>query len=206
MVRLMKLVAGAMAVCGVVAGVSCSKNTDFVGKWTAVAPSDITTDMTGATQASSQMTITFADGMDKADGSVGIVNDFDITRQAKRLCGSIVYVNVKGSATADGTWTYDVDDDDDLLLSFDPKSVKINIDPSAVTFTEAVPDDMAASVADSIRTAAAETCRGEMMRAMSKQLARFTVINDVEVSKDHRTMKFEVNAPEQDLHFRNADL
>lgn len=163
------------ALCGASVLTSCSQqSTPFLGKWIAGNPENVTGLLPDSKSATATTELTFEKSPESADGVLTLTSKYDID-----ATGGNNGVD-RFSATADvkGTWAYDVDDDDDLLLSFDMNTLKVASQDS--TYTEAVE------------------------RAFRSQLARYSVVSDIEVSKDGRTMTLEIHSPEMKMHFRSA--
>lgn len=193
MKKILSIVAALSAFAAVFALASCSKETPFIGRWAATAPVDITAQIDGASNASSQLTVDFADNLQKDGGAVTISSVVSISRMAEPVA-----FQLKALATVDGEWTYDVDDQDDLLLNLRLSDLKVDISPDDVTLA-AMPDATPQQT-DSIKLAVIDRCRHEIMRALSSDLARFSVVSDVEV-KNGRQMEFEIESPETTLRF-----
>lgn len=188
--------------------VSCSGETPFVGDWTALTPTDVTSRIAGASEASSLMTISFFDSARKSDGDVELTANVAVTRPVEGFVvadGSPCEVSVVSTTKVSGTWSYDVDDQDDLLLALNVAKVDVDVAPDAVTFPDGMPYDVAPAQVDSIRRQAAAWCRREVARYVASDIARYTVIKDVEVSKDGSVLAFEIENPDADLRFRRLD-
>lgn len=168
-----------------------------------MAPADLTTDISGAQQASATTTIDFIEGDQLNTGFVGISDKFVIVKQGS--ADSIPYeVTAKGTALVKGTWTYDIDDDDDLLLDLDYSSIKVTLPVTSVSISGKGKTALTAAQTDSIKNYEADLCASQITLAMTKRLHRFSVISDIETSKDKSTLGFEIHSPETDLRFRNV--
>lgn len=201
------LLSGLISAAAVIGITGCSQQTPFIGSWKAISPADITASVPGAERATSELTFTFSDGTDKTGGKVALTNVFvvDRTLQFSDSIGTPVKVSVNGVANVDGTWTFDIDDDDDLLVNYDLSSLKVDVDKNGVQFDRAIPS-LSEVQLDSLRVSVAESCKAEMQRVVASELTRYSVIDDVEVSKDRKVLGFEVKSPKQDLRFNNVDL
>ncbi|MDO4320553.1 MAG: hypothetical protein Q4C34_08260 [Bacteroidales bacterium] len=186
------LLSAAVAVGALAAVTACSSGAEFAGSWSSMAPSDITAKIPGAADATSLLVIDFADGSDA--GFVSVTSNFTVTKL--RDGGK---VDAKGKAVIDGKWTYDVDDADDVLLDLNYSTLKVSVDD--VTVSDSPAARLTKAEIDSVKAAVAESCRHEMSVAMSSEMRRFSVIKDIEVSKDRRTLSFEIESPETDLRF-----
>ena len=188
--------------------VSCSDEAPFVGSWTALSPADVTSGIAGASSASSLMTISFLDSSRKSDGEVELTANVAVTRPVEGFLaadGSPCEVSVASTTKVSGTWSYDVDDQDDLLLALNVANVDVGVKPDAVTFPGGTPHDVTPAQVDSIRQQAAAWCRREVARYVASDIARYTVIQDIEVSKDGSVLAFEIENPDADMRFRRLD-
>lgn len=98
--------------------------------------------------------------------------DYEVTMPSDSIAEGISY---KVTASIDGTWTRDTDDDDDYLLAFDKNSLSV------------------------AGTDAPEL--GPVTDAFMNSLQQYTMIEDVEVSKDGTHLTFETKSPEVKYHF-----
>lgn len=191
------LMAAGALVCASLA--SCSSDPGFIGSWKSNASVDMTSQIPGASAARYVNGITFNEGADGADGKVMLSSDFDITKIVTSAPGAFYEVNVKGTATVAGTWSVDVDDVDDLLLAMDYNNVKVDIAPADVTVTGPMTKEFTKAQMDSISTSAAAACRMEAGIVIGADFARYAVIEDMEVSKDKKSIEFEIGRPETEI-------
>lgn len=177
--------------CVLAGMVSCSSAPEFLGSWTSVTPEDLTDRMPSASMASTVVTMEFAEGMTKDGGTVAVTYDVDALRPMVTDSKSTVPsdVDLKAVVTVNGIWTYDVDDDDDLLIKFDMETMNISTDSNT-----------------SLTPEMAERWKHEVKRTVSADLSRFTVVDDVEVSHNGQVMSLEVHSPEAKLKFRKSDM
>lgn len=176
----MKKISMYMMMAGLVLGLaSCesTKNENPEGRWTSPAPKSVTESVVGATSATEILTFDFATPVNGAPGVVTLTGDYDITMpKATETTDSVAApTSYKVTATIKGTWMQSVDDKDEYLLTFDRNSLSV----SGVDAPEL----------------------GPVTDVFLKQLPAFTAIEDVEVSKDGQSMKFETKNPDVDYHF-----
>lgn len=154
---------------------SCSDKTENPeGKWTSAAPQSVTEKIAGATSATETLTFNFAQAASgEATAPLTLTAVYDVTVPASAN-DSTASASYQATATINGTWTRDVDEQDDFVLTFDRNSLN-------VTATDA-PE------------------LGPVTDAFLGSLARFTSIEDVEVSKDGKHLKFETDNP--DMKYR----
>lgn len=203
MKKIKGLAGGACVALCAVAFMSCARDNAFVGEWKATAPVDMAPRVPGAAAATVQPVITFADGGDRSGGNVTITGDIDVLRDVMPTGqDGTVRVSGKGSFTVSGHWSYDVDDHDDLLLDLDYGSLAVRFDKAGIELSGpgavAMKDDMR----DAFAATEAVSMSQEIKVVLGSELARYSVIKDVEVGKDRTTLSFEIESPEQDLRFR----
>lgn len=185
--------------------VSCNKSDEFVGTWQMVNPSDITAQIPAAANATSLQTITF-EPSENGSGEVFFSSLIDVTQavDATPELVSPYEVSVAATATIKGTWTYYGNDRDDLLISFDRNTLNVNVDPSGVTFRQNTLTNQQLPVTDSITTATANLWKQQITSALQKEFTRYQKIDDIKVKNNNglKTLKFEIENPEQDLYFK----
>ncbi len=205
MSKLSTITLSALAVGAAASFTYCSNQAKFIGAWTAVNPTNITDRMPGATMATSLLKIDFVDNLQKTGGAVTLNSDINVTRtiDADSLSQGQPYeVKFAATASVDGTWSYDIDDDDDVLLALDLAKLKIDLDGSKVTFTQPAATVVPQAHLDSLATKYIDTWKRDLTGAVSSDLARYTVIDDIELSRDGNMMTFEIESPETKLHFK----
>ncbi len=186
----------------------CSKQAKFIGAWTEVNPSNITVQLPGASSATSRVTIDFIDNLQKTGGAVSLQSDINVTRtiEADSLSQGQPYeVKIAAKASVDGTWSYDVDDDDDVLLALDLSKLKVDIDRDRISFTRPAATVVPQAHLDSLALQYIDTWKRDLTGVVSEDLARYTVIDDIELSRDGNMMTFEVQSPEAKLHFKRDE-
>lgn len=172
------LIAAAVA-AGALTVTSCSEKTDFTGEWVKGTPANVTDAFQPSKLATSTTKIMFERNPSSTDGNVTLTADYDITPAASDTTAQTA---VKGTATVFGTWSFDVDDENDLLLSYDMSTVSV-------------------SMADSTASA----YKDQVSQAFMRELTQYSVLEDVEVSKDGKTMTVELQSPERKVVFRKTN-
>ncbi len=183
----------------------CSNHAKFIGTWTAINPVNITAQIPGASSASSLVTIDFIDNLQKNGGAVNLQSVINVTRSidADSLSAGQPYeVKLEAKASVDGTWHYDIDDDDDLLLALDLSKLNVDIDPGKITFTQPAATVVPQVHLDSLALKYVDTWKRDLTGVIADDLSRYTVIEDIEVSKEGDMLSFETQSPEAKLHFR----
>lgn len=176
-----------VALIGASALASCSNGDQFVGNWQASAPADITNEIVSATSATSLVSIDFTDREQTAGGRVVLSSKYDIV--ATSSDGMETFLTA--AASVNGDWNYDVDDDDDLLLTFDYSTLYVVVNPQDISFRNAGEQQV-----DSLMQAAVATWKNEIERSFRNTMTRYAVVEDVEVAKDRNVMSLEISSPE----------
>lgn len=151
-----------------------SKNDDPTGAWASAAPEKVTDSIEGATSATQTLAFDFNAPVGDAAGQLTYTADYDVT--VPFVTDSAT--NKKSyqvTASIKGTWTQSTDDKDDYLLTFDKNTLSIS------------------------GTDAPEL--GPVTDVFLNSLAKFTTIEDVEVTKDGSHMTFETEHPDVKYHF-----
>lgn len=184
---------------------SCERKADFIGQWTAENPQDITASVPSASRATSVVTINFTlNDSEKGGrgGSVLLTGEVSASQpvEPNESFDQGYEVNIAATGSLAGTWRYEDDDDDDLILSLDPSSLVVDIDDNGVTFTQNLLTGAQQPMIDSLTQATAEQWKVELTRALSKEFSRYTKLDYVEVNKDG-VLSFEISNPEVKLYF-----
>lgn len=192
-----RIISTAVAVSCLSLAACTSKSQDFIGDWKSIAPINVASDIYGADSATEEISLSFEVPSPGSDGITSIKGNFNVVRPVP--CDSVnsspVKVSFSASASCSGTWTYDVDDADDLLMLYDYNTISVEIENSGITV----------SGADSIPAHKLEAFKSDWKREVENSfrstLTRFSVIEDVEVDKNKSRMKLEINNPKAKLRF-----
>ena len=160
---------------------ACSGEQKFIGEWKSNNPENVMLIQHSGNVASAVTTIEFKRGPKNSDGDVVFSTVYEIS-----LPDSVGNpVSITGNCRADGKWELDVDDDDDLLMSYDYSSIKI---------------DMAG---DSLMSA---RVRPDVERIFRDNLTLYSVAEDVEVNRDKTILSMEVGSPDKKVYFKRVGL
>lgn len=123
-------------------------------------------------------------------GSVVIVGMISASTQVVADAGLVEPLSLTATAksTISGTWT--VIDDDEIALSLNPQSLKIDVDPSTLVVEGNVLTGSDTPKIDSIRPSVAVTIGASMKRALENRYASFRHLDDVKVKGP--LLKFEI--------------
>lgn len=208
MIKKYSLIIGLGLIIGASGLASCSKTSDFLGVWTSTTPEDITTSVPAASSATSLVSISFVEGTGKNDGgSVALTSIINVNQPVTGSPMSMnqpYEVNVAATASLGGTWIYEEGSDDDLLLSLDLSTLKVNVDNNGVTFTQNMLTGAQQPQIDSLTTVTAELWKNQLTQAMTKEFSRFKKLDDVKVHKG-QVLTFEIQNPELTLQMRKTE-
>lgn len=171
-----KFFSGIVAMAAIIFLASCKDNKDYAGVWQAKNPVDITAKMPAAANASYVTTIELQNNQQLTDGTVKLSDRYDISERDS--VGAIT--TLTAVASVDGRWQKDVDDQDDLLMTFDMASIKIDVN------------------GDSVKVAA---WRPEIERVFRENIARYSVVEDLDIKDNGKLMKLEIENPDTKLFF-----
>lgn len=171
-----KFLSGIVAMAAIICLASCKDNKDYAGVWQAKNPVDITAKMPTAANASYVTTIELQNNQQLTDGTVKFSDQYDISERDS--VGAIT--TLTAVASVDGRWQKDVDDQDDLLMTFDMASIKIDVN------------------GDSVKVAA---WRPEIERVFRENIARYSVVEDLDIKDNGKLMKLEIENPDTKLFF-----
>lgn len=208
MIKKYSLIIGLGLIIGAGALASCTKKADFLGVWTATTPEDITASVPAASSATSLVSISFVEDTNKKDGgSVALTSIINVNQPVTGSPMSMnqpYEVNVAATASLGGTWIYENGSDDDLLLSLDLNTLKVNVDNNGVTFTQNMLTGAQQPQIDSLTTVTAELWKNQLIQAMTKEFGRFQKLDDVEVHKG-QILTFEIQNPKLTIQMRKTE-
>lgn len=174
---------GAIAIFGALSVVSsCTHTPNLVGAWQA-APERL--DVAGAADASSTVTLDFAaTTAQNTPGQVNISAVINVQQAAVSAGAGLEQpweANVAATATATGTYVFEEGEDDDLLISIDPSTLQVVIDPDGVVYVDNALDGVESSAVDSLTATAAAHWRVVLTAAVRDQFNQYRKMEDVEI-------------------------
>lgn len=174
---------------------SCTeKKADFIGEWRAVKPVSVTSEITGAESATEEITLVFSEAKGNTSGKVEMTGRFKVSMALPSDSTAVsLPVTFTADARCDGSWTPDGDDYDDLLLVFDYEAITVTVDTTSLS--------AGAKLSPEHLSSTSELCRMKVENAFRSTLARYSVLDDVEVSKDRTSMDLELQNPKEKVYF-----
>lgn len=189
-----------LAVVGALSTVSsCSQNESLGGTWQG-NPERIM-EVEGASFASSTMTLDFVAGDKNGTGRVDMNSVINVT--IPQSIGEGVLDGYEANVTAIATMTalYAREDgsNDDYMLSFNPSSLEVSIDPASVSFSENMQAATPQAQLDSLSRVVADRWQSELAAVAREQFQRYSRIEDVKI---HHTDMMSCEVDDRDQTFR----
>lgn len=157
-------------------------------------------------QAVSRFTFT-PDADNNRKGTVTIVSDITIQdavapTDTSYFPDSNYEVSVVGEAMISGNYTFERDEDDDIIISLDPKSLKTSVNPDAVVYAaNIVTGQQDPQVEPVPRQELAVRYERQLRAAVSALYEKYHKISDIKIT--HNIMSCEIN--DRDYSFRRID-
>lgn len=99
-------------------------------------------------------------------------------------------VSISGTASMSGTWQYAHHENDEVVITFEPASLEVNVDPDGVQYRENMLTGTQAPAIEDLKPAIAEKY-AEMIRQDFTAKGMTIRLDDIEIKG--QTMKFEQN-------------
>lgn len=192
----------AIAAVSLIPMTSCSGSAKIEGAWTETAPENVTSEFPSASDVTALRSITFMNGQQGGEGTVNLSTTYTVSKVitadsvASRDAGEIRLV---ASASVDGTWSVDVDDQDDILMNFDYSSISVRVNPEDVTFSNPAMKN------DSLVNAEIAEVSKAVSIVFRDAASRFSTVEDVEVKNGGSVLTMELNSRHKDLTFRRVE-
>lgn len=183
---------------------SCDNRPDITGTWNGM-PTRIN-NISAASDANATMSITFMNDNSgkKADNGQLLISALIDANQPVSGENSIISapyeVSVAATATASGHWTFEANDDDDVIISIDPQSLQVHVDPHGVTFSSDLLTGAQKPQLDSLTEATADAWRRSIKQAVKDEFYAIHKISDIKIKNG--IMSCEIN--DRDLTFRKV--
>lgn len=179
---------------------SCSDYEDIAGTWS--GNSEVLPNVPDVADASSTITMVFTPDSTGSGRSgevlmTALVNANQGVAQTNDIV-SPYEVSVAATATIKGSYTFEEDEDDDVLIVFDPTSFKIDIDPDGVSYSQNLLDGAQQPMMDSLTTVTINSWRNILGPAVKNQFNSYQKISDIKVNNG--IVSCEVG--KKDLNFR----
>lgn len=178
---------------------SCDHYADVAGSWTGMPDRSLA--VAGAIDATSTISLDFAQqpaSKAKDNGLLTISASIDANQPVTGgdFENAAYEVSVAASASMTGTWTFI--DDDDIVVSLDPSTFTVTVDPDGVTFAEDLVSGMQQPQLDSLSTATATRWQNVIGPAIKTEFLKYGKLDDIKIKNG--IMTFEIN--DRDYTFR----
>ena len=169
---------------------SCSRSERFAGQWQGNAQ---TIQIQNASNASATVTIDFAPAAGQnGSGNVNISAVINASQPATSNGIDHAYqANIVATASISGRYAAEDKDYDDIILSLDPSTFSVNVDPDGVSFAQNAFTGAEQPMLDSLTTVTAERWRQYITPAVRDLFNSYTTIEDIEVHNND-ILKFEI--------------
>lgn len=159
--------------------ISCERRPDVTGVWSGM-PTRINT-VSAASDATAQYSFAFG-STDKNGGDISISALIDANQpvSASVLTTDVPYeVSVASTATINGSWRYE--DDDDIIIALDPSTLNVRVDPHGVTFSTDILTATQQPQLDSLTATTAAAWQVSLTKAMTEEFRKFNKISDIKI-------------------------
>lgn len=201
-ISIITLAATATALCTIS---SCTRAERIAGQWQGNPERLIA--VPGASDATATVAIDFAPSPDKSGiGTVYLSAVMDVEQSLTDVAGGLdrpYEASVAATASMTGTYAYESADDDDIVVTLDPASMQVFVDPSGVSFSQNALTGLQQPVLDSLTALTAEHWRAALEPAMREVFNRYRKISDIKVHHDD-IMSCEV--ADRDYTFRRVGV
>lgn len=187
-----------VALASTTALVSCDKAQDLSGSWTG-APQQLH-NVNGAFTASTIDVINFTNADDSHKSGTVLINSMISAQQTVTGTPDLIepyQETVAATATISGTWAYRDGEDDDVDMVLDFASLKVNVDPAGVAFSQNFISGREQPQLDSLTASAAARWQQSIYQAIKPYYGKYMRFDDVKIHNG--IMHAEVN--DTDLTF-----
>lgn len=160
---------------------SCSRTEIFAGEWQG-QPERM--DVPDASNATATMTIDFAPTDGRAgSGNVLLSAVIDVQQPvtADNPFNIAYETSVAATASVAGHYITPEGEDDEVIITFDPSSLQVNVDRSGVTYSNNILTGIPSAQLDSLTAATADHWRVILTPAIRDIFNRYATIDDIEV-------------------------
>lgn len=193
-----------MAMIAAIAISSCDDRPDIVGSWSGM-PSRID-GISAASNADATISITFFadDNGNNDSGSLMISALIDANQPVSgqdSFNNAPYEVSVAATATIKGNWTFEDHEDDDVLITLDPNTLAVTVDPNGVTFSSDILTGTQQPQLDSLTTATATMWKQSISKSIGNSFYNIRKISDIKIKNG--IMSCEIN--DRDITFRKTE-
>jgi len=188
---------------------SCSDDKYISGQWLSGDSKIFLNDQSLAdVDVTSRLTFT-PDEKDGRQGVISIVSDVVVRDEISTLDSlDLKYeVTITGQTSISGTYAYEDDEDDEIIIHLDRSTLKTVVNPQAVTYGQnIVTDSLMPQVETLDRKQIATVYQAQIHRAILDDYAKYTKLSDVKISKSLMSCEIkDKDANERDFTFRRIE-
>lgn len=179
---------------------SCSRVHNVEGSWQA---SPARMQIPGASDATATVTLDFG----PAENGAGAVTVSAVINVQQAVTPDAPAVEmpwmqtIAATASMTGRYMPKEHDDDDILLSLDPSTLTVNVDPSGISYNEDMLSGMDSAAVDSLTSATVDHWRVLITNAIRGEFDRYTTIDDVKI---HHGEIMSAEIDDHDVTLRNT--
>ncbi len=180
--------------------VACSSHEkDLEGTWTG-GMERLSLDQNSLADCQTTTRIVFTPNSDNtSQGSINILSDIVIQDVVPSNDSIVSEYEITVSGTSQISGTYVFEDDDDIIVSLDPQTLNITIDPEAVIFASNVlTDEQKPGIETLSRKSIADRYMRQLRGAVAKLYDKYHKISDITISKD--LMSYELDDKDGSMH------
>lgn len=194
---------GAAALCAAMSLYSCGDRLDALpGLWEGTPVTIGSVSQMNSTASISMEFQTVPGGGETGDVALrAMINTEDAT--VPQLDGMVESYALDVASTAYIMGKYTVVDDDKILITLDPSSLDVKVDPDAVRYGSNIFTDEQKPVVDSLMPYAAAHLQAVIKPQISKEFLKFGTLDDVKI-KDGRILYCEI--ADRDYTFRKVEM
>ena len=192
------LILAAATIAAATTLVSCDKTPDIAGSWTC-APQHIN-NVSGAFSSSSIDVLNIANGPDGNKSGTIVISSMISAQQTVSGTPDLIepyQETVAATASISGTWAFHPDEDDDVDVILDYSTLKVNVDPTGVAFSQNYITGREQPQIDSLTASAVSRWQQSLYESLRPYYSRYVRLDDISVRDN--IMRTEVN--DTDLTF-----
>lgn len=136
-------------------------------------------------------TITFTRTQGSNGGDISIFGNYEVTQGVSvtdTVMPAPVKATVSGMVTASGTWQ--VKDDDEIIVTLDPSKTVVKVDPASLKLDYAMLTDAPASRLESLKQNVANNVVSTVTPMLQQRISQIRKFDDVKITGN--TMKLEI--------------
>ena len=184
---------------------SCQGEAKYIGMWQG-NPEHLVS-VPGANDATITVTLDFSPNAEqRGTGIITLNATIEATQSVTNVMTSLdqaYEANIAATASIIGNYVRADDDDDDVLVTFNPTSMQLNVDPAGVTFSNNILTGVPEPMLDSLSQATAAHWKTALLPAVREVFNRYRKIDDIKV---HHGDMMSCELADRDYTFRRVGV